>query len=90
MVRKKRVAVKDAGDAETIEPSITVLATEQVDEPKVIVEGEPKVALLSSEETAWKLLDNAPAVPYIVSVEDAVKFVDEYKRWMRDVKGTKR
>ena len=78
MVRKKRIAVKDEGDAEKVEPT-----------PVLVVE-EPKPTLSSSEETAWKLLDSAPPAPYIVSVEDAVKFVEKYERWLRDVKGTKR
>lgn len=58
---------------------------------EVSVETSPEpVILQSSEETAWALLDAAPEMPHITSVEDAVKFADEYNRWKRDVKGTKR
>ena len=84
MVPKKtrRSAKKDAGDTQ---PIAVIEHVEPVEEP---VPPEPK--LLSSEETAWKLLNDAPAVPEIYSIDQAVEFVDKYSRWMRDVQGTKR
>jgi len=93
MVRKKRVAVKDAGDAEKIESiakdeGLLPVGAEVLLRPPIVEE--PKPTLLSSEETAWTLLDAAPPVPYITTVEQAVAFVDKYARWKRDVEGTKR
>ena len=35
---------------------------------------------------AKQLLAEAPEVPYITKVEDAVEFVDKYAKWKRKVK----
>lgn len=42
-----------------------------------------------STVSPWKLLDAAPAIPYIVRMEDAVKFIDTYNRWLRRVESAR-
>lgn len=47
---------------------------------------EPKVAFVDETTKLLNLLGEAPPVPLILSIEDAVKFVDRYRVWKLKVK----
>ena len=70
--KRKKTAKKDEGTTETIEPVV-------IPKPEPLLK-----ATFTTDYTT--LLESAPAVPYISSIEDAVKFVDEYAKWKAKVK----
>lgn len=68
MVSKKRVARKIERDAETI-----------------VIEAAPSmpktVTFTEDPESLRMLLDEAPAVPTVTSIEQAVAWFDKYAKW---------
>ena len=84
MVSAKKVARKVSRDEKPI--------VESVKQPEVKFVAEPTEPIkLVKEDTPitvdYKLLlAEAPEIPYITKVEDAVEFVDKYAKWKRKVK----
>ena len=57
--------------------------TEPIEEP-VVEEAEP--VFVDETPKLLQLLADAPAVPYISTIHDAVKFADKYRVWKLRVK----
>jgi len=97
MVSAKKTASKTKRTAKKVASPLAYKTPEVKEETKVSEMPTPTALrpkkempkLKTSEETAWTLLDAAPEMPYLTSIQDAVKFADEYARWKRDVRGAK-
>jgi hypothetical protein len=69
-------------DAEEIPVPTSGVIVEKTKDP---IE-EPKVAFVDETTKLLNLLGEAPPIPLILSIEDAVKFVDRYRVWKLKVK----
>ena len=84
-VQRSRKKVEPTADAstETFAPAVTFAPEEPVIDPIPI---KPVASAPTVKKVDYKaLLAEAPDVPYLTKMEDAVKFVDEYARWKRKV-----
>lgn len=57
---------------------------EIVEEPQLTIKYKPE----PTKQDYKNLLVEAPDIPYITTVEDAVQFVDKYAKWKRKVKAS--
>jgi hypothetical protein len=80
-VEAKTVNVDEESTLEVPEKASTT-KTETAEQP---IE-EPKAAFVDETTKLLNLLGDSPPVPLILTIEDAVKFVDRYRVWKLKVK----
>lgn len=89
MVRKKKTAKKDEKPTEKVEEPTEAPKEEletEVIEKVAETPTEPEVTFIDETPKLLNLLDDAPPVPLITNIHEAVKFVDKYRVWKEHVK----